>query len=82
MKVTFTKLPDPTPPVNEVTLTMSYTDAKALRAVAGHLRGLGPLRLAMDRIFYTLCTVPGLEDWFDDPFEEDGTPQLREDFEL
>ncbi len=68
--------------VGEVTLTMTFREAKALRILAGHIGGVGPIRTVMDGIYSTLCEVPGLNGCgFDNPFE-DGAPTTKEDFEL
>ncbi len=68
--------------VGEVTLTMTFREALALRILAGHLGGAGPIRAAMNKVHSTLCEVPGLGVFGpDNPFEG-GTPTMKEDFEL
>ncbi len=82
MRMSYTSIPDPAPIlVGEVTLTMSWEDAKALRAITGHITGGGVLRAATDRIFDALSEVPGLGVSFDRPFKN-GSPMLRKEFQL
>ena len=78
------------PAVREVTLTMTFKEAKALRIVLGEIGGFGPLREVTEDTYRALLEVPGMPPVGSHlaPFTEymghgfRPFPVLRKDFEL
>ncbi len=55
--------------VEEVTLTMTFGEARGLRILVGHIGGAGPIRKIISRIFDELEKVPGMPEYTTSPFE-------------